>query len=552
LLKELRIKNLAIIKEINLNIKEKFIVLTGETGAGKSIILDGINLLIGEKVHTDMIRKDADVLLAEGVFNINSDSIEKLEEINIEPDDELIIKRTIETAGKNKILCNDSRITLSGLKNVMKTVVDLVGQHTHQMLLDKNQHLNLIDKYLDDEGEVLKKDIRSIHSRYIEINSKIYNIEEEIKELREKKDYYQFQLNEINKANLIENEDVILESEYKILFNAGKIKDNLTDSVLKLRNGDTNIMSMLSSVKHNIEKISNYSEEFSKVYDKIDEIYYDIEEVFYSIDNKLEDIECNDNRLSEVVEKLDIIKKLKLKYGFEIKEILEYKEILKNKIALTENNSEIDILNKEKKILEEEHKNNSIKLTEKRRKIANDIEYKIVKELSDLNMENIKFKVHFVKLAEMNPTGNENIEFLISTNIGEDMKPLSKIVSGGEISRIMLALKSVFSKVDNISLLIFDEIDTGIGGETVKKIANKLDELSKYTQIICITHSPHIASRAKQHFYIEKKIVDNETITYVNELDNEGRINEISRMLSGNTKSEIVREHAISLLRGEE
>lgn len=553
MLRELRIKNLAIIKNLDLEMKENFIVLTGETGAGKSIILDGINLLIGEKVSFDMIRKDAEFLSAEGVFDIKEDTKLKLKEIDIDTNDELIIKRVMEKNGKNKTLCNEQRISLPGLKNIMEDIVDLVGQHSHQMLLNKNQHIKLVDNFLDDEGKNIKIEIKDIYNKYLEVNAKIYETEEKIREMQEKKDLYLFQFEEINKLSIKENEDEELEKEYKILFNAGKIKDNLSDSVLKLREGNINVLSFLSSVKNNIEKILTFYEEFKNIYDKLDTIYYDVEEIFYALENKLEDIETDENRLNEVITRLDEIKKLKLKYGSEIKDIINYKNELKEKISYAEdNNIEIEGLKNLKKELEENYEKKSIILSQKRRKIADDIEYKLVNELYALNMKGIQFKVDFKENVSMNLNGKDSIEFLISTNVGEDMKPLSKIVSGGEISRIMLSLKSVFSKVDNVSLLIFDEIDTGIGGETVKRVAEKLEEISKNSQVICITHSPHIAAKAKQHFYIEKRTINNETVTFVEELNKEQRVEEISRMLSGDTKSEIVRQHAEELLRGEE
>lgn len=553
MLRELRIKNLAIIKNLDLEMKENFIVLTGETGAGKSIILDGINLLIGEKVSFDMIRKDAEFLSAEGVFDIKEDTKLKLKEIDIDTNDEFIIKRVMEKNGKNKTLCNEQRISLPGLKNIMEDIVDLVGQHSHQMLLNKNQHIKLVDNFLDDEGKNIKIEIKDIYNKYLEVNAKIYETEEKIREMQEKKDLYLFQFEEINKLSIKENEDEELEKEYKILFNAGKIKDNLSDSVLKLREGNINVLSFLSSVKNNIEKILTFYEEFKNIYDKLDTIYYDVEEIFYALENKLEDIETDENRLNEVITRLDEIKKLKLKYGSEIKDIINYKNELKEKISYAEdNNIEIEGLKNLKKELEENYEKKSIILSQKRRKIADDIEYKLVNELYALNMKGIQFKVDFKENVSMNLNGKDSIEFLISTNVGEDMKPLSKIVSGGEISRIMLSLKSVFSKVDNVSLLIFDEIDTGIGGETVKRVAEKLEEISKNSQVICITHSPHIAAKAKQHFYIEKRTINNETVTFVEELNKEQRVEEISRMLSGDTKSEIVRQHAEELLRGEE
>jgi len=413
--------------------------------------------------------------------------------------------------------------------------------------------MDLIDRFLDEEGKTLKVEIKEIYDRYLNINAKIYQIEKDRKESAEKKDFYMYQYKEIEMAALKENEDDDLEKEYRILFNSGKIRDNLSKIGGNLREGEPNILSLLSSTQSCLEKLFAYGEEYEQMNEKLDNIYYDLEEMFFEVENKLDEVETDENRISFIAERLDKIKKLKLKYGSEISEILKLKEELKRKLDNIENsNDEEEMLKKQKIECEEKYFKKSVLLSKKRRKIAEDIEYKLVNVLETLNMKGICLKVDIKETGAINPNGIDNIEFLISTNIGEDLKPLAKIVSGGEVSRIMLALKGIFSKVDNISLLIFDEIDTGIGGETVKRVAENLCEISQNSQVICITHSAQIAAKADQQFYIEKKVIDNETETCVEELRNEKRIDEISRMLSGNDSSLIVRQHAMELLRKED
>ncbi len=554
MLKELRIKNLAIIKEVELELEDNFVVLTGETGAGKSIILDGINLLIGEKVSSDMLRKEADILMAEGVFEVKQNTINKVVGMGIDVEgNEIIIKRIIERKGKGKIYCNNNRISMKALKEIMQDVVDLVGQHSHQMLLNKNHHLHLLDSFLDDEGKNIKNEIKKIHEKYLKINASLFKIEKERKEIEEKKDFYEFQYREIEEAKLRENEDNELEKEYRVLFNSGKIRDNLIQIAGNLREGEPNILSLISGTQVCLEKLFSFGTEYEVMNEKLSNIYYELEEVFYETENRLDEVETDESRITYIADRLDKIKKMKLKYGSEISEIIKYGEELKQKLEnLNTSSSEEEKLKKDKNMLEEEYLKKTTILSKKRRKIAEDIEYKLVRVLETLNMKGIKFKIEITKAASMNPNGKDDIEFLISTNIGETLKPLVKIVSGGEISRIMLALKSIFSKVDNVSLLIFDEIDTGIGGDTVKKVAEKLYEISRNTQVICITHSPHIAAQANQQFYIEKKIENNTTITCVNKLSKEERIHEIARMLSGRDSSKIVKQHAMELLRREE
>lgn len=551
MLRELKIENLAIIRELNLEFGEGLIVLTGETGAGKSIILDGINLLIGEKVSTDMIRTDADYLLAEGVFEISKDTEEALQEMDIEVEDrEVIVRRELDKTGKGKAYLNGKRVPVTTLREVMNSVVDLVGQHAHQMLLEKKHHLNLVDKFLDEAGKSLKEEIVKCSSDYAHIESEIIKSDKIKEEAREKKELYEYQFREISEMELIEGEDETLEEEYKKLFNAGKIQENLSKAHHLLKENEMNVMSMLTSAKNSIEYISKYGKEYEEIFEKIESCYYEVEEAVYALENTMSDSDIDEGRLNKVVDRLDKINSLKKKYGFTIKDIIDYGRKIEEKLSLLDsNNIEEKRLQKEKEELLKKYKEKSEKLSKKRREIAKQIEYKLIEHLKDLNMGGVNFQVCFENREEISKNGIDTIEFMISTNIGEELKPLSKIVSGGEVSRIMLALKAIFSEVDNIPILIFDEIDTGIGGETVRKVADKLKKISDNVQIICITHSPQIAARGKQQFYIEKNIIDGKTETSVMPLNQDGRVREVSRMLAGDTISEAVINHAKELLK---
>ena len=550
MLKELRIENLAIIESLELEFIDSFIVLTGETGAGKSIILDGINLLIGEKPSVDMIRDGAEYLTAEGVFEISELQCETLKDMGIEVEDfEIIVRRRFERSGRGKAFVNGRRVPVGNLKEIMGTLVDLVGQHNHQMLLDKDNHIDLVDKFLDKEAYKCKSELETLVERYKKIDKRIKEIKKSKEELKEKKELYEFQLAEIDAVKLVPGEEENLEEEYKKLFNAGKIRENLSSTYHILKENEQNVMSMISSAQKNIDYISKYGKEFEEVVGKFEKAYYEVEEVVYSIENLIQDIDTDEYRLNEVVDRLDKISSLKKKYGFTVGEVISYANRLRDSLdTLDSNNLEEQTLSKEMASVLEAYKDKSAKLSAGRKTVAEDIEKRLIFELKELNMKDAQFKVEFSENDGISIEGKDRLEFLIAPNVGQSLKPLSKIASGGEVSRIMLALKSIFSKVDNIPILIFDEIDTGVGGETVNKVADKLKGIGDNVQVVCITHSPSIASKAKQQFYIEKNSVEGKTVTTVVELDTKARVNEIARMLSGDNMSQTVLDHARELL----
>lgn len=553
MLKELLIENLAIIEKLEMEISEGLISLTGETGAGKSIILSGINLLLGEKASIEMLGSQEKSLVAQGIFNINSNQKRELLELGLEiEDDEIIIRRLVEKSGRNKIFVNGFRTPLGILKEIMKTLVDIVGQHSHQMLLNKDNHIKLIDRFSEDEAKEVRNRLENNFNLYHELNKKIQDIEKTKKELLERKDFYEFQIQEIDSAKLDFREDEELELEYKKLFNAGKIKEKLTNSELSLKNEERNALSIIHNCRKNLEGIIDYGKEFEDIYEQLEKIYYELDDCANTIENINSEIDIDENRLSEVIERLDLVNKLKTKYGDTIEEILKFREEIKEKMnKLDESEFEESRLIKKMKLSEENYWKAAKELREIRKKYIRIIEKELIKELEFLNMKKAKVKIKLEEKETMSKNGSDNIEIFISTNLGQELKPLQKIASGGEVSRIMLALKVIFSKVDNIPILIFDEIDTGVGGETVRKIAEKLKQIGENVQVLCITHSPVIASKANEQFYIEKKIFEEKTITFVKKLKNEERVLEISRMLAGDNITEAVLEHAKELLYNE-
>lgn len=550
MLKELKIENLAIIEKVDLEFENGLITLTGETGAGKSIILSGINLLIGEKASADMVRDGEDYLLAQGVFSVNDEQEKDLRELGIEAEDkEVIVRRHIDKNGKGKAFVNNIRVPMSSLKEIMGTLVDIVGQHSHQMLLNKNNHLRLLDRFLGEDGNYLKKDLELVFNEYQSLDRRILDVEKNKREVMEKKEFYEFQLQEIDKVNLKDGEDERLEEEYKKLFHAGKIKEKLSLTEDLLKDGEINALSIIYNSRKNLEIISKYGKEFQECLERLERAYYDLQDCVDSIRDLNEDIEADDMRLEKVISRLDAINRLKSKYGEEIKDILEYRNDIEEKLQLLDESSfQVKKLEKEREEAKGKYYELAQKLSNLRKEKGDIIEQNLQSELCGLNMGDAQFKIEYNTSESMTALGIDQVEFMISTNVGQGLKPLWKVASGGEVSRIMLAIKVIFSKVDNIPILIFDEIDTGVGGETVRKIASKLREIGETTQVMSITHSPAIAAKANQQFYIEKTLVDQKTVTQVKELKGDERVQEIARMLAGKNLSEAVIEHAKELL----
>ena len=550
MLRELKIENLAIIDELDIEFEKGFIVLTGETGAGKSIILSGINLLIGEKASVDMIRDGEENLVAQGVFDVDEEQKKKLEAMGIDTDgDEIIIRRYYNRNGKARAFVNNVRITLADLKEIASTLVDIVGQHSHQMLLNRNNHIKLLDSFLTKDDKDIKEKLSSLLSQYREIKSRIEKIESEKKETLEKKEFYEYQLEEIEKLKLKDGEDEILEAEYKKVFNAEKIREKVYESLEYLKYDDDSALGFILESIRNIEYLGKYDERYLELAKRMESAYYELEDCVGEIEDISKNIEVTESDLDKIAGRMNTLKRIKEKYKRTLAELIEYREDLKEKLSdMNSGDFKTRELQKELDKIKAEYDKLAEKLSKSRKEIALKIEDELLNELKFLNMEDAKLKVQMNKIDRMTNDGYDEIEFFISTNVGQELKPLNKIASGGEVSRVMLALKVIFSKVDNIPILIFDEIDTGIGGETVRKIALKLKEIGDSTQIISITHSPVIASKASQQFYIEKYVENSKTISRVKKLSFGERIKEIGRMLVGEKINDEVLEIANKML----
>ena len=563
MLKELRIKNYAIIDELSIDFKAGLNILTGETGAGKSIIIESLGLILGERASDESIRSGEDSASVEAVYDISrvKNIKEKLSESGIETENnELIIRRQISRSGKNRSYINDSAVNLSLLKDIGDMLVDIHGQHEHQTLLHPENHSIVLDLF----GNTLP-----FREKCRENYSNLQNLQREVNELINKErervqkiDLLNFQKEEIDKAELKIGEDDDLKNEKNLLQNAERLHRYATESYEALYSTEGSVVEKLNSVITNITEINKIDSSAGKILDDGKEALFEIEDIASRIRDYTGKIEFNPDRLSEIDDRLAEITALKRKYGTNIEDVLTYrKKIDEDLEILSKSQERMDGLSAEIEKLKKEMEDVSMELAKEREKAADRFESMIEKELKELKMEKVRFKVNFSyeeddtsfikykgKSVKLFPEGIGKIEFFFSPNIGEDLKPLSKIASGGELSRVMLSIKNILTNKDSIPVLIFDEVDAGIGGGVAEIVGEKLKKVSKGRQVFCITHLPQIASRADSHFLIAKKTSNNRTITSIKELKGEERVEEIARMAGGKVITDTARKHAEEMI----
>lgn len=534
----IQIKNIGIIDNLSINLENGFNVLTGETGAGKTLIIDSLGIICGNRFSKEMIRKGEEYSYIEACIYLpeNENSI----------DGNIIVSREIYANGRNSCKINGRLVTVNELKEFMKQIIDIHGQNDNQMLLDKASHIEYLDSFIGKEISLIKTEYKNLYNIYNEIKLELKNNYGDETEKQRKLDLLKYQLDEIKEVNLKEGEDEKLEEQRKKIINSEKIIENIEIADNSLSN---EAVDNINSAIRALEKIESIDEIYSKKLTELKNIYYDIQEISRDISSMKEDVYFDEEERNEIEERLDTIFSLKRKYGNSIKEILKYKEKVENEIYEIENLDEINEKLRSKLIeTGKQMKLLADKMHQIRKEKANELSQKINKELTELEMKNAKFnvKVEYNDKEFFNKNGLDEIEFLISTNIGEEEKPLIKIASGGEMSRIMLAIKSVLSEVDKIPTLIFDEIDTGISGIAAKSVGSKMKKISKNHQILCITHLANIAAQGTYNYYISKAIEDNKTRTKVEKLNEEGTIKEIARIASGDI-NEVSIQHAKQL-----
>jgi DNA repair protein RecN (Recombination protein N) len=540
MLGHLHIKNYALINEANIDFDNNLNILTGETGAGKSIIIGSINAVLGGKISKDVVRTGCDSALIELLFYVDNDVvIDKLKRYDIAIDNnrELLITRKININGRSIYRMNGQVVTTSIIKDVSSNLIDIHGQHEHQSLLNKKNYLSLLDIFCGQDIIKLKNSLRDKYSRYTELSSKINNIMLDEQTRRKEISFLEFEINEIESANLKIGEYELLKEEYKRLFNGDKIIKTMSQVYSCVNGNNTNItgsMDYIGQGVRNLSEIKDFGEDIENLYKQILNIEIMLSDFSRDLNDYIDKFELDNEYYIEVEDRINLINNLKVKYGDTIEKILEYKSE-KEKYLDELLNYEKYYNNVNKKIvqLQNEIEIYCEQISNIRKEKANHISMMIMDALKNINLLNTNFVIQINKKQKFNITGWDDIEFLISTNIGEPPKPLNKVASGGELSRIMLAIKSVLANSDNINTLIFDEIDTGISGKTAGMVAEKLSHLSNKHQVICITHLPQIAAMGDAHFIIEKKVENNSTHTLINKLTNENSINEIARLLGG-------------------
>lgn len=532
----LHIKNVGIIDDLSLDLNEGFNVLTGETGAGKTLIIGSLAILAGGRFSKEMIRNGEEFSFVEANFYCPNN------ELAI--DNNIIVSREIHLNGRNSCKINGRLVTVNELKEFMSKILDIHGQHDSQLILNSMQHIIYLDKFI---GKELEDDLNKYKVKLAEYNTlkqELKNTYGEDQEKERRLDLLRYQYNEIEQANLKENEEEELEEKHKMMQNAEKLKDNLCEVDNEL---NENAVVAISNAIRSLEKIQDCGSKYTEKLSILKSSYYDIQELARDLSYMREDVNFDEEERNQIENRLDLIYSLKRKYGNTISEILGYSSKVEEEIHKIEN---LDEYHKKIKvqinILKQELLEIANNMTNTRKKYAKELSTKINKELKDLEMPNARFEIQVDTADKFYETGIDEVEFMICTNIGEELKPLVKIASGGEMARIMLAIKNVLADVDEVSTLVFDEIDTGISGKASKAVAEKMKSIAKSHQVICITHLPSIAAKGDHNYYISKQTKENKTYTQIKKLSEEETIEEIARISSGEV-TEIAKAHAQEL-----
>lgn len=549
---EMYMKNCALIEESRLTINSGLNILTGETGAGKSIIIEALGLCLGEKYDRSFLRKGTDKGVCEILVSSKSSNLkEVLDKYDIDyDDDEIIITRVIYSDGKSVARINGRTVKVSILKEVACTIVDLHSQHQNQVLLNKDTHIRFLDLF----GE---KDIQKLKANYKESYNEFNKIKKELNDLTENKDdmeiqreidLIKFQINEIDAANLNPEEYEDLKSQRELCRNSEKIYNNLSLSYEKLYEGNINAVDLIGMASKELSDISSYDKNISEYSENIERIMYELQDISREIRDYKENISFNPYEMEEIEQRIDQINNLRRKYGNSIKDIFEYRQKIQNRLDEILNRDEkVVALKAELEKLESVLYDKAKEVSKARKKVAVDLQDVLIEELHSLNMKNVVFEVSFREIP-FNQNGYDDVEFMASFNLGEDIKPIYKVASGGEMSRFMLAFKTILADIDEIDTLVFDEIDTGISGIAAQIVGEKLSKIGKKKQVMCITHLPQIAANGHTHYRIEKNTSNNRTYTNIKELTFDERIDEIARLIAGNNITEKTIEHAHEII----
>ena len=553
MLNELSIKNFAIIDELHVCFGEGLNVISGETGAGKSIIIGAVSLLLGDRATSDMIRTQADSASVEAIFDIagNKPLQDKIAAMGFSAGDELLVRRVISHAGKNKAFINGQMATLVNLTAVSELLINICGQHEHQVILNAENHIDILDEF----GGCLpvRAQYTEIYNQYQQIRTQIEKLKDLSQSREEKADLFKFQLKEIQDVNPQPAEDTALADEKKVLVNFQKLSGWAANAYDLLYGEKDSIMVKLKEVQNQVKEIKKIDSNLQISDVDIESSFIALQETVLQLRDYSKNLFFDSERLAAIDERLELLNRLKRKHGGSLENVFrrkqEIEEYLKTVFSVDE---ELEKLTKEEEKVKQNLRQNALKLSQIRGQAAKKLQDAVDKEIHALNMPHASFSVNFKKdddAAEFfGPKGSDEVEFYLTANKGEESRPLNKVASGGELSRIILALKNVLSRTGSVSSIIFDEVDNGIGGAVAEIVGRKLKEVSANHQVVCITHLPQIACFGNKHMYVSKKVVKGRTVTSLEELDSEQKIEEISRMLGGVNVTQKTREHAKEML----
>lgn len=561
MLVHLAVTDFAIIKRLDLSLKEGLNILSGETGAGKSILINAINLIVGGRSSTDLIRTGCSEAVVEGLFSLpdSRDIREILEEAGIPFEGELLIRRTLSREGRNRIFINGQMATLQTLSRLGPQLISISGQYAHQLLLRPENHLHLLDCFcgLDEE----RRELAALFERYRALKEEIGALEVEMRTLREREELARFQTEEIEMARLSPGEDALLEGERQRLQHAEELLEIASGGYHTLYEKENSVLSSVSLCVKALERGARVAPELAQAIATLREVLAQIEDVAFALRDFRESVQVDPERLNQVVDRLELLKKLKRKYGSTIEEVLRFKETLARQLEDLEGKAHgLEQLKKETREMETTLLGKARALSDRRQRGAALFTEAVMSELRHLKMKDTRFAVRFeapqgdggvqegTDLNALGPDGLDRIEFLISPNPGEELRPLSRIASGGELSRILLAIRTILSRTHSVETIVFDEVDAGISGATAQVVGEKIASLAAFHQIVCITHLPQIACQGGNHFVVRKEVVDGRTEASVRELDADARIEEIARLLGGHAITPRALAHAREML----
>lgn len=550
MLKELHIRNLVLVEKASIFFEKGLNIITGETGAGKSVIIGSLNLLLGERASQSSIRLGEKKCTVQGVFDVSQNrlALEVLDEMGIPVDDTLIIvRRELMTSGSNRQFINDLPVSLTALKQLGNVLIDMHGQHDHQSLFSTTMHRTYLDWFarLDDELSEYQK----LYDEYIAKMGKLEQLKSSKSNSNRERQFWEYELDELTKAQLTEDEEERLTEEHTLLSNAQNIKDKCYSLYTALYESDRSIHDAVSEVHKHLLDLARIDSFFESRCELTTQLSALIEELSMDLQARGESFDCDQGRLEEVEKRIDLIERLKRKFHKTVPEMLEYQEWLHAQLQESEeNNIEIEKLEAECENLLKILNTHADSLSKKRKSAGEELSSKIAIEFNKIGMKDAQIKVAVTVYDKLTEFGRDTIEFMFAPNRGESWAPLKDSASGGEISRVMLALKSLFADADNISAMVFDEIDVNIGGSTARDVGKRMFDLSQKHQVICITHLPQIAGFANIHFKVEKNVSDERTITVITRLSQDERIAEVSRMLGGESMTSVTRKHAQELI----